>query len=199
MEEKKNLYLIDFDGTLTHKDSLFDFLKFISSPIQFYFTFFLFLPNFIFAKLGLYKNAEIKEKFIAAFLKGKSKEFLEKKAQIYAQSIEKIIRPKAQIFIEEISKNPKNDIYIVSASLDIWLKPIANKFQFNLICTKALVENDIYSGKFSSLNCNFNEKKRRIVNEIPLEKYETIFAYGDSNGDLKMFSLANKKFYKPFR
>ncbi len=199
MEQKKILYLFDFDGTITNKDSLFDFLKFINSPFQYYTIFLFYLPCFFLAKIGLLKNDSIKEKFIAAFLKGKSQKIIEQMAQKYTQTIEKIIRPEANKLIQEVVKNNLADCYIVSASLDIWLIPIAEKLNLNLICTKALYSNGIYTGKFGSLNCNNYEKKNRILKEINLEKYQNIIAYGDSKGDKIMFSLAKEIYYKPFR
>jgi phosphatidylglycerophosphatase C len=199
MKSKKTLYLFDFDGTLTNRDSLFDFMKFVSSPIQYYWKFLLFLPNFIFAYVGIYKNSEIKEKFIAAFLKGKSKKETEILAKNYSQSIEEIMRPNAKKLLQSLKNDENSIVYIVSASLDIWLQPIAEKFKANLICTQSLYENEIYTGSFSSPNCNFHEKKKRILEKINPKEFKKIIAYGDSKGDLAMFSLADETHFRPFR
>ena len=45
------------------------------------------------------------------------------------------------------------------------------------------------------------EKVRRILEMVDIGKYEQIFAYGDSSGDLPMLQLAppENRYFKPFR
>ena len=40
------------------------------------------------------------------------------------------------------------------------------------------------------------EKARRIAERYPLDRYTTIYAYGDTSEDREMLSLAHKKYYR---
>ncbi|MET3731532.1 HAD-IB family hydrolase [Moheibacter stercoris] len=195
--ESKNLYLFDFDGTITHVDTLFDFLKF-SFPDQYGKKFLHFTAQFILAKLGLKQKAEVKRRFINSFLLHKNRTELSILAQNYYEARFNVICRKSAIdFIKNIENNHK--IYIVSASLDIWLTPFAKHFGAELICTQAEFDkSDTYTGNFATPNCNFEEKKTRILKEIDLASFSKIYAFGDSKGDYAMFSLASQHFRKKF-
>ncbi len=194
--KSKNLYLFDFDGTLTVKDSMFDFLKFIA-PVLFYIGFVLFLSLFVFLKLGLLDASKVKEKFIAFFLKGKSKEELQHKAKQYFQKRHKyLLRENAVEYVQSISQ--EDEKYMVSASMDIWLEPFAEYLELNLICTRAHWLNEKYSGKFLGKNCNGQEKAHRIQKEIALSKYDEIIAFGDTSGDKQMYNLATEFHHQYF-
>jgi len=194
---KPTLYLFDFDGTLTHVDTLFDFLKH-SFPKKYKSVYFQFIFLFILAKLKIKDSGQVKQRFLAAFLKGKSKSEIEELAiQYFQKRKNQILRKSAIDFIKKIDENA--DVYLVSASLDIWLQPFADYFGAKLICTKAkFTEQGIFTGKFEGKNCNYEEKKNRIISEINLKSYKEILAYGDSKGDAEMFSLATQVFFRKF-
>src|SRR5690606_817876 len=174
-EKKKDLYLFDFDGTLTSVDTLFDFLKH-SFPEKYKSVYFQFVFLFILVKLKFKEPGQVKQQFLASFLKGKSKTEIEELAFKYFQKRKDLILRKSAIdFISQIGKTA--DIYFVSASLDIWLHPFAEFFGIKLICTKAeFTEQGIFTGNFCGKNCNYEEKKIRILEEIELNAYNEIYA-----------------------
>lgn len=194
---KRTLYLFDFDGTLTNKDTLFDFLKFSFSKAYFI-NYLLFMPLFVVSKLKIIDPGKVKEKFISQFMKGLSTHQIDKLAQNYFEANhQKLIHTKADVYIKSI--NNYNDKFIVSASLDIWVKPFADYYGMGLICTKAgFDENGVFTGKFVSNNCNNEEKKLRIEKEIDLSFYDEIIAFGDTKGDEAMFSIATKANFRYF-
>jgi len=193
----RKLYLFDFDGTLTKKDSLFDFLKFSFSK-SYLINYVVFIPLFVVSKLGIIDSGKVKELFIAKFMKGLSFYEIEKLAQKYFDSnYPDIIHPKADQYIKSLSNY--NDKFLVSASLDFWLKPFADHYGMGLICTKAeFDEKGFFTGKFATPNCNFVEKKNRIEKEIDLSLYDEIIAFGDTDGDKEMFEIATKSNFKYF-
>ncbi len=186
---KRNLYLFDFDGTITNVDTLFDFLKF-SFPKSYNSVYYRFIPKFILAKLKILEKSQVKEQFISTFLKGKSRLEIKVLAFDYFENRKnQILRSSAVSYILDL--NNYHDKYIVSASVDLWLQPFAEFLGTGLICTNAYFdEEDNYSGKFASLNCNYEEKKNRIEKEINLSLYDEIYAFGDSSGDKAMFSIS---------
>lgn len=199
---KKELHLFDFDGTITLKDSLFHFLQFLSFRLHpkksFGWMFVKSLPFFFFAKMGLYSKSKAKEIFISSFIRGKDEEDLIPISKEYAREAFRIIRPEAIKRIE-ILKKEKVHLVLVSASLDLWLIPIAEKLGFQLICTRAEKVNGVFTGRFNGENCNGAEKAKRIKRSLDLSKFSKIVAYGDTSGDKEMLDLADQIHFKPFR
>jgi len=194
----KQLFLYDFDGTITNKDTLFDFLKFSTSNAIYYGRVLVFSPLFVLAKWGFVNKSIVKERFISFFLKGKSKVELSTLSSAYLQRVlsKGILRRSALSSIRESKKQGK--VYIVSASLDIWLKSISEYLEVGLICTKAKYENDVFDGKFSTPNCNRDEKPKRVVKELRLDTYDQISYFWDSKGDLAMKAIATNFYYRKF-
>lgn len=190
------LYVFDFDGTLTNKDTLFDFLQ-ISFPESYKSTFIRFIPLFLLTKFKLANTEKVKQKFISYFLKGKTKEEINILAENYFNKRkDTLIRPKALEYLKNINDTPNK--YIVTASLDLWVQPFADYFGLRLISTKAEFLNNCFTGKFSTANCNNKEKVKRIVNEIQLSQFKEIYAFGDTKGDKYMLKLSTNPHFKYF-
>lgn len=191
--------LFDFDGTITTKDTLFDFIKFsfgkqrlIKGIIYLSPILALYTTNFI-------DNNLAKQYLFKYFFSGISVEELKHLGNRYTnERINKIIRPES---IERINWHKKNNhqITIVSASLEYWLMPWCEKMELNLISTKLEIINNKFTGNYFGKNCHGKEKVNRINEIYDLNKFDLIYAYGDSLGDKQMLEIANKTFYKPFR
>ena len=199
MSSKMNIAFFDFDGTLTSKDSLEDFIQYAVGRKK-YFTGLLFLsPILILYKLKFISNSFAKEKLMTYFFKGWDADHFQKIAKKYSlEEIDKIIRPKAMKKIKWHQKEGHH-IVIVSASFDDWLRPWCDINNLNLISTSLEIKNNKLTGKFSTMNCYGIEKVNRIKNVYKLNHYDYIYAYGDSRGDKELLSIADESFYKPFR
>lgn len=193
----KKLYLFDFDGTLTYKDTMFLFLKFYN-PGRFSAQFLKHIPLFILLKLKLANAEAVKKSFISSMLKGESRYNIEKKAKLFfEENYPSLFRENALDFINNIDRE-NTESYIVSASLDIWVKPFAEKFNMTLLATKAEFVDDVFTGKFIGKNCNKDEKVCRIEAELGDKKFDKIIAFGDTSGDKPMFKFANESHYRFF-
>ncbi len=193
----KKLYCFDFDGTLTYSDTMFLYLKFYN-PSKFRIQFIKHIPLFILLKLNLLEAEKVKKSFIYSILKGEKKEKIEKKSQLFFdQYYPEIFRGNALDFIKNIDYS-QTDCYIVTASLDIWVKPFVEKFKMNLLATNAEFKNDIFTGNFVGNNCNGVEKVNRIKAEITDKKYDKIIAFGDTFGDQPMLAWADEGQFKFF-
>ena len=150
----------------------------------------VFSPLFVLAKLGFVNKSIVKQRFISFFLKGKTKVELSTLSIAYLQRVlsKGILRRSALSSISESKKQGK--VYIVSASLDIWLNVISEHLGVGLICTKANYKNDVFDGKFSTPNCNRDEKPKRVARELLLDTYGQISYFGDSKGDFAMKAIA---------
>ncbi len=191
-----NLALFDFDGTLTTKDSLGEFIKFAKGNSTYYFGLVRFSPYFIMWKLGFMKNYKAKEKLFMLFFKDMSEYYFKKIASQYGLSkIYKIQRESTyKIFLQHIKDGDR--VVVVSASMRCWLEPWTKKHNVELLSTELEFKDSKFSGKFATKNCHGKEKVNRIKELLDTSEYETIYAYGDSSGDKEMLDLANVKYYK---
>ena len=156
------------------------------------------VPLFALLKLKLADAESVKKSLIASILKGKSRYQIEKKAQqFFEENYPSLFRENALDFINNIDRT-HTESYIVSASLDIWVKPFAEKFNMKLLSTQAEFKDDIFTGKFVGKNCNKEEKVNRIKLEIGDKKFDKIIAFGDTFGDKAMFKFANESHYRFF-
>jgi phosphatidylglycerophosphatase C len=193
----KKLYLFDFDGTLTYKDTMFLFLKFYN-PAKYSFQFLKHVPLFVLLKLKLADAEAVKKSFISSILKGESRYQIEKKANLFfEENYPSLFRENALDFIKNIDRE-NTESYIVSASLDIWVQPFAEKLNMTLLATKAEFKDDIFTGKFVGKNCNKDEKVCRVEAELGDKKFDKIIAFGDTSGDKAMFKFANESHYRFF-
>ncbi len=193
----KTLLLLDFDETITTKDTFPLFVKFDKGVVVFISVFALFSPLLFLYKLKLYDGGKIKEKILALIYKNELQSNLFLKGEQFINYLlnNELIKLS---FIELINEHKKlnSDICIVSASPNIWIKPFANKYQINCISTELNFNNLIqFTGQFKTKNCVAIEKAIRIKQNYNLNNYTSIIAYGNSNDDNEMFKLASV-FYK---
>lgn len=192
----KKLVLFDFDGTLTERDSMFAFISFVNGQSSLLQSMIMLSPMLILTKLGLYDAEKAKKKLLARHFKGMTKEFLTQKAQRFCFTILPTIFSEDALAKLAFHRSKGHVVYVVSASLDLWVMPWLESQGIQGICTEIRWENDVFTGEFATPNCNGPEKARRIQAEIDLKQYERVFAYGDSKGDREMLALADKAFYR---
>ncbi|SFV52295.1 Phosphoserine phosphatase [hydrothermal vent metagenome] len=193
------LALFDFDGTITTKDTLIEFIKYTNGIRGYYIGLILLSPMLIRYYFKLIPNDIAKERMIAYFFRDWSESHFKDRANRYAMSkIDEIVRPEA---IEKIEwhKARGDKVVIVSASMECWIKGWSNRYDMELLSTQLEFVGDKFTGRFKTKNCYGIEKVNRIKNRYNLEDFDYIYAYGDSSGDKEMLSLANESHYKPFR
>ena len=69
---KRKVYCYDFDGTITRKDTLLEFIKYTKGTSRFLQGFLLYSPLLILMKLHLYPNYKVKQKVFSYFFRGES-------------------------------------------------------------------------------------------------------------------------------
>ncbi|MBK8557528.1 MAG: HAD-IB family hydrolase [Lewinellaceae bacterium] len=188
----KTLALFDFDGTITRGDSLLEFLW-----------------HMVGVKNALWGTPEVLARWL--FLAGKfnlshdtAKEellrvhMLRRSREEWDVAVKDFMAlPKKNYFNEPVLealrywRDQGAQVAVVSASIDIWLAPFAEKEQVDLICTRSAWTDGRWTG-FSGPNCRGAEKVHRIKSAFPLEDYQHIVAYGNSGSDIPMLSMAHE-------
>ena len=98
-----NLALFDFDGTITTKDSLVDFIQYAVGKPTYYLGLLSLCPMLVAYKLNFIPNYLAKEKLISHFFFGWDAYQFQKLADHYSlNKIDNILRPKA---MEKINTN----------------------------------------------------------------------------------------------
>jgi len=195
----KTLALFDFDGTITTKDSLAEFIKYAVGGWGYYSGLLRLSPMLTAYTLKLIPNHIAKERMLSYFFKGYNEDAFKKMADTYSlNEISKILREEA---MEKIRWHQMqgHTVVIVSASMESWLKAWCDMHKIDLISTCLEIKDEKITGKFLTKNCYGPEKANRVRAQYDLDEYEYIYAYGDSSGDTELLALADESFYKPFR
>ena len=195
----KQIAFFDFDGTITTKDTLLEFIKHQKGGLRFYWGFLLNSPFIIAYKTGVISNQWAKERILTFFFGNTSIEQFQQRCDDFASKvIPSLIRVKA---LKEIRKFQEagTEVVIVSASAENWVQQWCVKQKVDCMATKMENNDGTITGKISGLNCYGEEKVRRIREVYNLSEYSVIYGYGDTKGDNPMLSLTTRSFYKPFR
>jgi phosphatidylglycerophosphatase C len=192
------LALFDFDGTITDADTMFVFCRHARGTARFAAGLLWLSPMLLAFKVGLLANDRAKMYFLSHFLGGSSREDIRRWADSFVHVTNRIIRPGA---LERLQwhAGEGHEVFIVSASLDLWLAPWAQTHNLRVLCTEASFTDDRFTGALATANCNGPEKVQRIRSAVSLDDYDTIYAYGDSSGDDEMLALATHPTFRPFR
>ena len=195
----KRIAFFDFDGTITTKDTLLEFIRFCKGDFSFLRGFLWNSPYLIAFKLRLISNQLAKEKVLQYFFRNTPVDEFQKQCGLFKhQRLPGLIRSKALDEIR-ILKEKGTDIVVVSASPENWIKEWAGEMNLHLIASRLEIKDGKITGKITGKNCHGQEKVRRILEAYRLHEYTEVSAYGDSAGDRPMLELAGSCYFKPFR
>ncbi|HAD13191.1 MAG TPA: hypothetical protein DCF33_12240 [Saprospirales bacterium] len=193
------LHLCDFDGTLTRGDTLLHFLWFALNPVSRIKV--ALLTPFRFAGLfftGSWSNDKAKEQLLSLCFKGKTQQEMETLGKAFCTNVLPGLIRSSLLDTLRQARRRQQRVVIVSASLDIWIKPFCEQEGFEWLCTvleyKKIGAHEApqFTGYFDLPNCNRAEKARRIQGAYSLSDFRHIIAYGNSKGDEAMFALAHE-------
>ena len=186
---KAKLFAFDFDGTLTTRDTLIEFIRYACGTARFLLGFLLYSPLLVLMKLRLYSNGKAKQKVFAHFFKGMSIDAFDTLCQDFASTHRHLLRPEVVSQLEQ-ALSEGAEVLIVSASIDNWVQPFFPKVK--VLGTQIEVIDGRLTGRFLTPNCYGQEKVRRILTLHPDRSAYHLTAYGDSRGDREMLAFADE-------
>ena len=189
----KRYALFDFDGTITIKDTLFDFIRFTYGRTGLIKCLLFNSWNLFLYAIKMRSNEKAKERLLSTMIKGSGLGDFERLCERYAtERIPMIVRKETMGIIER-HITAGDTLFIVSASPEDWIKPWAIKNGFaNVIATRLEKRDGVITGKFASRNCYGEEKVNRLKEIFTNREQVYLCAYGDSNGDKPMFNYSDK-------
>ena len=200
------IYVFDFDGTITTRDTFALFLRYYAGPFRWAIKIAQLLPTFISYKLGRIDRHAVKKAVINQFFAGELLADVESRAeQFAAEVIPGLIRPAAQNRIDELLNSPEcgaESLYICSASISPYLKSWASSagiHEQNVMSTELAVANNRIAEGLSGYNVWGSNKVRRIFDQFAPQSVQIAEAYGDTRGDREMLHAAKASYFKPFR
>jgi len=189
-----NIALFDFDGTITNADMYTKFLHFSATNRRSLLGKVVVPPFFMLYKIGVIPAPTMRT--IASFVA-----FSGRKIDKVIDAGEKYTEDVIPNFLREVAlnklqwhKNNGDQIVIVSASLDVYLKTWCIQNSFALICSELEVVRGKLSGRYVNGDCSCANKPKLIRSKFELEHYDRIYAYGDTKEDLAMLSLADEAY-----
>ena len=192
----KKIVAFDFDGTLTTKDTLIEFIRYACGTGAFVKGFLRYAHLLALMKLGLYPNWKAKQKVFSYFFEGMKIEEFDGLCQRFAKDNQHLLRLKGMEAIQQ-ALDKGAEVLIVSASIDNWVKAF-----FNTLCvvgTQIEIKDGLLTGRFLTKNCYGQEKVNRILALYPNRSEYHLTAYGDSRGDKELLAFADESHYKRFR
>ncbi len=195
----KKLIIFDFDGTITKRDSMLELTRFHRGNIPYFLGLIYLSPILLLYKMRWISNWKAKQFFLTYFWGGIPKEEFQSICEKFTlKKLPAILRPGAIEALETFKEN-HDQLVVISASAEDWLKPWAEKNGIFVIGSQLAVRNGRITGKLEGKNCYGPEKVKRLKKVFDLADYTEIIVYGDSKGDNELFDLATTVHYKPFR
>ena len=194
------VHAFDFDGTLTRRDTLVEFIRYVKGDKEFLKCFLRYSPQLVAMKVGLYPNWKVKRQVFSYCFAGMKEEVFNDFSTRFAQAKSSLMRPAG---VEKIRSLLQDDcqVVVVSASVENWVRPffgdLSDAIQF--LCTRVEVKDGVLTGRFLTKNCFGKEKVARLRTLYPDRRAIELTAYGDSRGDREMLDYANEGYYRPFR
>ncbi len=196
---KPILAVFDFDGTITRKDTLLEFIRFACGSSAFLRGFALYSPILVLMKLHLYPNWKAKQRVFTHFFGGMpEKDFSVLCERFCERCFDRLVYADAQACIRRHLEKGEQ-VAVVSASPENWVRLFAEKMGIHTtLGTQLEIKDGRLTGRFKSKNCYGQEKVNRILERFPKREEYTLIAYGDSNGDKQMLAFADQGYYKLF-
>ncbi|MCD8291347.1 MAG: haloacid dehalogenase-like hydrolase [Prevotella sp.] len=192
------IHAFDFDGTLTERDTLLEFIRFNRGNKGLLLCLLRFLPFLVGMKLGICRNWKVKQMVFSYCFKGMSLADFDERCRQFADGSWGILRPKGIAKIKEVLAKGERAV-VISASIDNWVKPFFRDIEGVMVVgTTVETKDGLLTGRFLTKNCFGAEKVNRLLELFPKRTDYWLTAYGDSRGDFNLLDFANEGYYRPF-
>lgn len=190
----------DFDGTMVPGDSLVPFVwraagarRFVAAGLRHG------VRILAATALGIGSRDLAKQAFVRSTLRGLPLARVRKIADAYAGDLEAKLDP-ASVARLRWHADQGHELVLVSASLELYLAPLADRLGVDTVLATRLVidDEDRVTGDFDGPNVRAHEKVVRLRRWLGGAACE-LWAYGDSAGDRELLALADHGFRVPRR
>ena len=161
------IHAFDFDGTLTRRDTLLEFIRFAKGNKAFLLCFLRFSPLLVLMKMGLYPNWKAKQRVFSYCFKGMSVDGFNALCRRFAKEKAGLMRPKGVSKIREVLAGG-GKVVVISASIDNWVEPFFDGMGGVYVLGTMVDEREgVLTGRFLTKNCYGEEKVNRLLQLFP--------------------------------
>tara|TARA_Y100001956_G_scaffold80298_1_gene95220 strand:- start:5643 stop:6269 length:627 start_codon:yes stop_codon:yes gene_type:complete len=187
----KNLALFDFDGTITTEDTFTKFLFYSTPKLRLYLGLLIVWPVILLYKVGWLPACRTRPILSFVAFWRRDVQIVEQLAQQFSSTyLPTVIREVAQRRLE-LHKQCGDDIYLVSAGLNLYLQFWCQSQGIELVCSTLEQKQGRFTGRYQNGDCSHEHKVRLLTRRVDTSSYVKIYAYGDTLEDLPMLRLAH--------
>ena len=194
--ERMNLALFDFDGTITTREMLPDFLHYSIPKRRLQIGKLALAPLIAGYKMGLVSGSLLRATIVWLGYARASVDDYARKGQSFAtEMLPGVLRPEV---MERIRWHQLqgDQVAVVSGAFDIYLSHWCRQHGLDLICSSLEHRNGRLTGRYLGKQCVRPEKSRRVRERYDLAQYAEVYAYGDTVEDEELLAIAHRKFYQ---
>ena len=174
------LALFDFDGTITTRETLPDFLRLATPPRRLFWGKVLFALPMLAYRCGLLPVRILRSWLIRYAFAGLTRAEIESAGHRFARDIlPGLVRPAVQASIDA-HRAAGDTVVVVSGGFDVYLAPWCAAQGIDLLCSTLESHDDRLSGRYAGAQCVAEEKARRVRARYDVDAYREIHAHGDT-------------------
>ena len=193
----RRIAAFDFDGTLTHRDTLLPFLVRAFGARRVAGAVSRVAPLAARARIGrleaeIHHRDATKVALLRHLVAGRSADWLASQGESFATTLVARLRPQ---MVEQVRRHRDagHELVIVSAGLHAYLDPFAAAEGFDHVIAVGLAASDDgrLTGALEGPNVRGPEKAVRLQAWLGGDVPETLWAYGNSSGDAELLAMAD--------
>lgn len=195
------LHALDFDGTITCRDSFPLFIRHAAGTPGALRLLLRHLIPLVGVRLHISPGSALKERIFAECCAGMEEKTFTTLCRSFADKhADSLMRPAARRLLRKLTREGASRVAVVTASLTPWVRECLREFPaVTVIGTEPEVRDGRITGRFATPNCLGPEKVRRLREHALWKGSDRLVAYGDSSGDRELLALADEARWRPFR
>lgn len=191
-----DLALFDFDGTITDREKMPDFMHFSVRPRRLSLGKIFLLPLILGYKINLVPGITVRAAICLFGFWRVSVQELERLGQLFAKEfLPTTLRTEAMARIAW-HKARGDTVVVVSGGLDVYLRHWCKQHGVELLCSVLDQRGGKLTGRYLGRQCVRDEKARLVEARFPPARFNRIYAYGDTPEDRELLALAHEPYYR---
>ena len=191
-----NLALFDFDGTITDRETMPDFMHMAVRPGRLLLGKIVLLPLIVGYKASLVSGSVVRATICRVGFRGVPIRELRTHGERFAADyLPGQLRPEAMARIAW-HRTRGDTVVVVSGGLDVYLEPWCREHGVELLCSSLEERDGRLTGRYRGRQCVRGEKARLVQENFPPETFSRVFAYGDTQEDRELLALAHESYYR---
>lgn len=191
-----NLALFDFDGTITTREMLPDFLHYSVPKSRLLIGKIALAPLIVGYRIGWVSGSLLRRAIVwLGYARVPFADYARKGQTFADEMLPGVLRPEV---MERIRwhQSQGDQVVVVSGAFDIYLSHWCSQHQLDLICSSLEHRDGKLTGRYLGQQCVRSEKSRRVRERFDLTRFSQIYAYGDTVEDEELLALAHRRFYQ---